>query len=99
MALDGKINEVGHHESRIQAPERRHVGGVGLGDAEGGRNLIVHRHHDALAPVLTTGRQRNGMTRLSGPLALIAVAGRMVLSNFNTQAQPQRAAVSSRGSF
>ena len=62
-------------------------------------NAGINHDHDALAPVLTTGRQRNGMTRLSGPLALIAVAGRMVLSNFNTQAQPQRAAVSSRGSF
>lgn len=83
VALDGKIDEIGNvvlhvpHEPRIRAPESRHVGGIGLGDVEGGRNLVVHRHHDALAPVLTAGCQRNSMTILSGTLALIAVAGRM----------------------
>ena len=74
VALDGKIDEVRHvvlhvpQEPRIRAPERRHVSGIGLGDAEGRRNLVVHRHHDALAPGLAARGQCDGIDEIKRPV-------------------------------
>ena len=74
VALDGKIDEIGNvvlhvpYEPRIRAPESRHVGGIGLGDVEGGRNLVVHRHHDALASGLAARSQRDGIDEIKRPV-------------------------------
>lgn len=68
--LNAKLAEVRNvvlhvpHEPRIRASERCHVGGVGLGDAEGRQNLVVHRHHGAFALGLAAGGQRDGIDEI-----------------------------------